>query len=176
MISRRHFLAKGAAAVLASQQGTVIAAPSGRRAAPLAREVGVTMSSFARLVTEAGPEKFTMLEWPRILRDELDMRVIDLNSGVITSLEPAYLESVRKAADDAGAILTNIKINRSDIDFSSIDEAVRTKALAECKRWIEASGRLKHARAIMITTLLSAPAWCVLGDLRECESRLRRAG
>jgi eukaryotic-like serine/threonine-protein kinase len=41
---------------------------------------------------------------------------------------------------------------------------------------IETSERLKHARSIMVNTLLSAPAWCALGDLRECESRLRRAG
>jgi hypothetical protein len=60
----------------------------------------------------------------------------------LVRIEPAYLERVREAAEKAGSILTNVKINRSDVDFGNADPAVRGKALAECKRWIEAAGRL----------------------------------
>jgi hypothetical protein len=70
------------------------------------------------------------------------MTILDLNSGVVESHEPAYLEKVRRAADDAGCVLTNMKINRADVDVGNADPAVRAKAVAECKRWIDTSGLL----------------------------------
>lgn len=141
MITRRQFLATSTAALLATGRPTSAADPKPRTPS-LAREVGITMSSVSRLETAAGPEKISILDWPRILRDELDLRVIDLNTGVLTSTEPAYLENVRAASDKAGCFLTNLKINRYDVDIGNADPAVRARALAECKRWIEASGRL----------------------------------
>jgi sugar phosphate isomerase/epimerase len=119
------------------------------------------MSSVARLVGDAGPEKISILDWPKLLRDELDMKVIDLNSGVLSSTEPAYLDRVRAAADKAGCILTNLKINRSDIDIGNRDADVRTKALAECKRWIDAAARLGlwWARPLPLKELPEMPAF-----------------
>jgi hypothetical protein len=141
MITRRNFLAVGASTIVATSR-PVVAAESTAKPPELAREIGVTMSSFARMETDAGPEKISIFDWPRIFRNELDMRVIDLNSGVLTSTEPAYLDQVRSAADKAGCILTNVKVNRSDIDIAHSDQTVRDKALAECKRWIDAASRL----------------------------------
>jgi Xylose isomerase-like TIM barrel len=140
MITRRDFLAGSVATIAAASCGVIAGEQS---ASPeLKGEVGVTMSSFARLETDAGPEKISILDWPRIFRDELDMRVIDLNSGVLTSTEPDYLDRVRAAADKAGCFLTNVKINRSDIDLGNSDLGVREKALVECQRWIDVAARL----------------------------------
>ena len=100
------------------------------------------MSSVARLTTDAGPEKYTIFEWIKFIRDELDMRVIDLNSGVLASYEPEYLERVSSAADKAGCVLTNLKINRTDIDIGHADRAIRAKALAEVKCGIDGADRL----------------------------------
>jgi hypothetical protein len=105
-------------------------------------KLGITMSSIARLAADGAPLKYPLYDWPKILRNELDMTVLDLNSGVVESHEPAYLEKVRRAADDAGCVLTNLKINRSDVDVGNVDPAVRTAAVAECKRWLDTAGRL----------------------------------
>jgi len=104
--------------------------------------LGITMSSAGRLSKAGKPDRIPIAEWPRLLRDELDMRVLDLNSGVIESHEPEYLEKVRRAADDAGCVLTNMKINRADVDVGHADPEVRRRAIDECKRWIVTSGRL----------------------------------
>src|SRR5688572_5770981 len=139
---RRDFLK-----ITSTAAATFLAGPTGH-AAPaspprnLAGQLGITMSSITRLATDAGPLKYPLDEWPKILRNELDMTILDLNSGVVESHEPAYLEKVRRAADDAGCVLTNMKINRADVDVGSADPAVRSKAVVECKRWIDTSSQL----------------------------------
>lgn len=151
-ISRRSFLA--AAGGLVAGPALVKAAETTPKEMDLARQIGVTMSSFARLGTESGPKGISILDWPQIFRDELDMRVIDLNSAVLASYEPAYLERVRKAADDAGCVLTNLKINRSDIDIGNSDPTVREMAMAEVKRGLAGAGHLglRWARPLPVKT------------------------
>src|SRR5688572_21855151 len=139
--TRRTFLAAGTAATFAAG----LSRSPAQTAAPikgLAGQIGITMSSIARLATDAGPLRYSLVEWPKILRDELDMTILDLNSGVVESHEPAYLDRVRKAADDAGCVLTNLKINRADVDIGNADPAVRAAAVVECKRWLDTAGRL----------------------------------
>ncbi|MEO2104387.1 MAG: bacterial transcriptional activator domain-containing protein, partial [Actinomycetota bacterium] len=63
-----------------------------------------------------------------VLRDELDMKVIDLNTSSVASYEPAYLEKVREAARDAGCVLTNLKLNQRGLDMNSPDADVRERA------------------------------------------------
>ena len=144
-LTRRLFLTTGIAASAAAM--TRIAESTAEQTSSgtgrnLERALGITMSSVARLETKAGPLRYTMLEWPKILRDELDMTILDLNSGVMRSHEPAYLDAVRQAAADAGCVLTNMKINRADVDIGNSDAAVRAGAVEECKRWIETASRL----------------------------------
>ena len=118
---------------------------------PLSGEVGITTSSLSGHLTARPTQgKFTLLELPKIMRNELDMKVIDLNTSSLASNDPAYLEKVRKAADDAGCILTNLKLNQRGLDMSSRDKTVRVKALSEYKRSIDAAGRLglKWARPL----------------------------
>jgi sugar phosphate isomerase/epimerase len=153
MITRREFTKIGLAALAGGYVRSALAADAPTEY-PLARELGVTMSSFARLERDGRPLRYTLLEWPKIFRDELDMRVLDLNSGVITSHEPEYLEQVRRAADDAGCVLTNVKINRSDIDIGHADPAVRRAAVGVCKQWIDTASRLglRWARPLPLKT------------------------
>lgn len=111
--------------------------------APLAREIGITTATVAaHLRTAAQPGAFTVFELPRVLRDELDMRVIDLNTSTLPSQQPADLDRLRNEADKAGCVLTNLKINRRDIDLASPDVAVRRHSIAEYKRAIDAAARL----------------------------------
>lgn len=147
--TRRAFLRKSAsiAAVtwpLATQ--TVVAADDGKWPKwlkALHGQVGVTTSSLSgHLVARAARGKFTLLELPGLLRNELDMKVIDLNTSALASNEPAYLESIRTAADDAGCVLTNLKLNQRDLDMSSPDRNVRERALTVYKASIDSASRL----------------------------------
>lgn len=102
--------------------GTLAAAPLAQaadesRTPTLAGEVGVTTSSFSgHLVADAGRPGFTLLQLPRILRDELDMRVIDLNTSSLASQEPGYLDRCREAAEKAGCVFTNLKMNQRSFE------------------------------------------------------------
>src|SRR6187200_962988 len=59
----------------------------------LAGEVGITTGSFVRHLTESPQAgKLRLLDLPRIMRDDLDMKVIDLMTATLASLEPTYLE------------------------------------------------------------------------------------
>jgi len=136
--SRRHLLKGLAASALASRADG--AAPV---RVPLAREVGITTGSFTRhLADSPQPGKLRLLDLPRLMRDELDMRVMDLMTATLVSLEPAYLDQLRAAADRAGCLLTNLKMNQKGLDMGSSDDPTRRKAITEYKRTIDAAARL----------------------------------
>lgn len=143
MLTRRQFV--GVASTMLAA-GTLPVSGEDENAAlqkRLAGQVGITTSSLSKhLVAKSGKGQFSLLELPRILRDELDMKVIDLNTSAIASNEPAYLEKVREAARDAGCILTNVKLNQRGLDMNSRDEDTRNKALTVYKASIEATARL----------------------------------
>lgn len=143
MLSRRRFLELSAAGMASVSSGWLLAADDAKKPKGLEGEVGITTSSLSRQLSAQPAEgKFTLLDLPRIMRDELDMRVIDLNTSTLASQEPAYLERVRAAADKAGCVLTNLKMNQQGLDMNSPDKAERGKALAEYKRSIDAAARL----------------------------------
>lgn len=141
MLTRRDFLHASLGALAAR---TASAADDKKPAKNRwAREVGITTGSFMRhLSVEAKPGKLRLLDLPKLMHDELDMKVIDLMTATLASQEPAYLEQLRSAADKAGCILTNLKMNNRGIDMDSPDRAVREKAIDEYKRTIDAAARL----------------------------------
>lgn len=109
----------------------------------LAGEVGITTGSFMRhLTVEPQPGKLRLLDLPKIMRDELDMRVIDLMTATLASVEPDYLDRLRSASEKAGCLLTNLKMNLKGQDLNSPDAKVRAQALAEYKRSIDVAARL----------------------------------
>lgn len=118
---------------------TLAAAP----APALKLELGITTGSFVRhLVETAQPGKLRLLDLPRIMRDELDMRVIDLMTATLVSLEPKYLEQLRQAAADAGCVLTNLKMNQKGLDLATADENLRRQSIAVYRRTIDAAALL----------------------------------
>jgi len=139
METRRDFLKTGALfAGAAALNGPAIAAPG--LPADVSGEIGVTTGSFFSHICfqpEAG--KIRMLDLPKIMRDQLDMRVIDIMSRTLESFEPAYLEKMRKAADDHGCIITNLKCNQKGLDMSSANEERRAEALRIYKESIDAA-------------------------------------
>lgn len=117
----------------------------------LARKIGITTSSVGQQLSgRATNGKFTLLELPRIMRDELDMTVIDLNTSSLAYVEPAYLDQLRKEADDAGCVLTNLKMNQRGLDMNHPNQLIRSKALAAYQRSIDVAAHLglKWARPL----------------------------
>ncbi|QDT44580.1 Xylose isomerase-like TIM barrel [Gimesia alba] len=154
-ISRREFLNAGSGALVASCLGTAsLKADSEskpRKNNPLNKTLGITTSSFSgHIAPQATKGKITLLELPRILRNELGMTVIDLNTSTLASTDKKYLDQVRAAADKAGCVLTNLKMNQRNLDMNSSDAATRTKALTTYKESIDVASHLglKWARPL----------------------------
>jgi len=109
----------------------------------LAGAMGITTGSFSRHVSEMPAKgKLVMLDLPKIMQGELDLKVIDLMTATLPSLEPAYCERFRAAAEKAGCVITNLKMNQKDLDMASRDEATRLHALTIYKKTIDAAQRL----------------------------------
>jgi hypothetical protein len=62
--------------------------------------VGAT-SSFSRI--------FSLFNLPRVMRGELGMRIIDLNTTTLESLEPAHLDRFRRSSEKAGCVVAASK-------------------------------------------------------------------
>ena len=146
--TRRRFLKSVAVSTATAMTATAIprrAIAARRKGWPeLAGQVGVTTSSLSgHLVARpAKTTQFSMLELAEILRDELDMTVIDLNTSSLGSEEPAWLDKVREAVRDAGCTLINLKMNQHGLDMNSPDRNIREHALAVYKRSIDAASHL----------------------------------
>jgi len=82
--------------------------------------------------------KFTLLELPRVLREELDLSIIDWNSVNLPDFDPALMEKLRTATDDAGCVATNLKMNQK-VDMGSADRATREHAIQVYKESIDAA-------------------------------------
>src|SRR5262245_282763 len=101
------------------------------RAEGLERQVGVTTSSFTgHLALKPAAGQIALLDLPRFMRDELDMRVIDLNTRTIAGATTKELETFRANSATAGCVLTNLKLNFPDLMLDSPDSAVRDQAIA----------------------------------------------
>src|SRR5689334_23354843 len=93
----------------------------------LEREVGITTSSLTgHIAVKPGEARIALLDLPRFVRQELDLRVIDLNTRTIQGATARELESLRKNASQSGCFLTNLKLNLLGLALDSADAAVKT--------------------------------------------------
>jgi hypothetical protein len=139
-MSRRNLLCTAPVLLVAGTGARCVAEPPHPA---LAGEVGVTTGSFVRHLTEeqqAG--KLRLLDLPRVMRDELDMRVIDLMTATLPSLAPDYLRRLRDAAERAGCVLTNLKMNQPGLNLGSDDAVEWKRSIDEYKRTIDAAALL----------------------------------
>ncbi|KAA0140164.1 sugar phosphate isomerase/epimerase [Gimesia chilikensis] len=153
--SRRAFLQAGSGALaIPLLDRRSIKADSGQKAkaAPsLERALGITTSSFSgHLSPRAAKGKISLLDLPRMLREELGMTVIDLNTSTVSVTDGKYLEQLRNAADRVGCVLTNLKMNQGKLDMNSPDQATRAHALKTYKASIDVASELglKWARPL----------------------------
>jgi hypothetical protein len=142
LLDRRQFIQFAVGVSFASTLPGCVNRPA-RRDRSLDREIGVTTGSFTRhLVPERQAGKLRLLDLPQIMSDELGLRVIDLMTATLASMEPRYLDELRAAAERHGCVLTNLKMNNPGLDLASADEATRRHAIGEYKRTMGAAARL----------------------------------
>ena len=146
-MSRRQFIATGAAlagAVALPAQAAVV------QNAAWAGEVGLTTSSVFRQMNAGRADRtFGLLDLPKFMRDELGMKIIDLNSGTLATRDPMQLERFCAALDAAGCVVSNVKVNPVvlqvkvlDLPFDHPDRATREKAIDGFRGWILAASRV----------------------------------
>ena len=147
-VSRRQFLTT--CATLAGGWSISARAAIAPNAA-WAGEVGITTSSLFRQMVEGGAadRKFGLLDLPRVMRDELGMKVIDLNTGTLNTRDPAQLDRFRQAVAAAGCVVSNLKVNMTtlgvkvqDLPIEHSDPAIRSKAIEGYREWIVAAERI----------------------------------
>src|SRR5678816_182717 len=75
----------------------------------LEREVGITTASLSRhLALQPAGRQVALLDLPRFMRQELDMRVIDLNTRTLEGATRQQLERLRSNAAAQGLSLIHI--------------------------------------------------------------------
>lgn len=140
--TRREFLQSASAAALAATVPWAVADEAPARVA-LSRQLGVTTGSFVTHLSKTRAEgKLRLLDLPRIMRDDLDLKVIDLMTATIPSWEPDYLDELKGNAAEARCVITNLKMNQKDLDMASPDADTRKRSLDEYRRSIDAAQRL----------------------------------
>ena len=144
-ITRRSFLRKTALSGSVAMGGTValpeiLEAQRSNKNASLIGALGIVTASLSSHISQnpGVKGKFTLLELPKIMRDELDLKVIDFNTMNFHTFEPAYLEKLRSASDDAGCLMTNLKMNQK-VDMSSPDAETKSEAMNTYKKSIDAA-------------------------------------
>lgn len=165
-LTRRAFVGAAAGALSAAVLPSARTADAPRDS--LAGEIGITTGSFMRhLSATAAPGKLRLLDLPRIMRDDLGMRVIDLMTATLVDLSPAYLDALRAAADRAGCVLTNLKMNQPGLDLGHPDLAVRRHAITSYKLTMDAAARL-GVRWVRPLPAAKRPDYAILAEgLRE---------
>lgn len=133
-IPRRTFLA------------SLVALPAlpGRAAVPPAPlPIGLNTSSFGPQRNSTDPaQRIARDDIPRVLREELGLTIIDLESVTFGPPEPAAAARFRALAEKAGCTIINLKVNAHDLPFDSEDRSTRDAALAAYRKWIEVAAAL----------------------------------
>jgi len=132
MKTRRDFL-KSAGALSLVPATSVVAAENSASDGKL----GIVTASFGRHFASKDRD-LSLLTLPKLMRDELDLEVVDFNSANFESFKPDYLEKLRAAVADAGRLAFNLKMNQK-VDMNSPDPQVRGEAMRVFKASIDAA-------------------------------------
>jgi hypothetical protein len=143
---RRQFLAAAAgslASIAICSRASYAAPESSKPGAPdLARQVGINTSSVSNHFSFAGRTTYRLEDLPKWLRDEVDLRVIDIGAKLLSSLQPRDLERFRAAVDKAGCTVTNVKLNQREPDLAETDPQARARMLETARTCIDAAAIL----------------------------------
>ena len=131
-LGRRDFLRTAASAAAA-------AVLPGQDRPSLSEVIGITTGGLNHQRENA---VLTVSTLPRFVRDELGMRLIDLNTRWLTSFEEGYVARARETAEKAGCFITNLKVNHSFGDLASKDGQERARAMTNARHLVLTAQRL----------------------------------
>ena len=121
-MNRRTFLASTSIALLGAGAIRVEGAP------PLPDPpLGIVAATLAAHMDHRKRGGLALAELPKVIRGELDIRILDMNTMNFPSFEPALLERFRKVAEGEGCVLTNLKLNQPGLDLGSLDRELRNE-------------------------------------------------
>lgn len=120
-MNRRQFLVVSA--------GAVSLAASPRQRSPWEGEVGLVAATLAAHMSHRKQGGITLADLPKVIRQELGMRVIDMNTMNFAKLDLRSAEALRQAADRERCVLTNLKLNQRGLDLAHPDVDQRKHAL-----------------------------------------------
>lgn len=138
--SRRRFLKASAASLsLLGVPARGAAAPQITQVPELAGKLGLVSASLTpHIVERPKGNQFSLLDFPKVLRNDLDLTVADLNTMNFPSMEPAYVELLKTAIDAARCEATNLKMNQR-VNVASADASERAEAMSVYKKSIDAA-------------------------------------
>lgn len=145
-MQRREFLLTTAAALTApllraADDAKTLSAEDRARGRDLVGLMGITTGSFAMHQRPPVTKPFALIELPKIMRDELDLKVIDLMTATFPYRDREYCERFRNEAEKTGRIVTNLKMNL-EVDPASGDADVRRAAIDAYKTAIDSAAIL----------------------------------
>lgn len=138
---RRTFLMQTGALAGAALSGATFGARA-QEASPMKRTYGISLAGWSlhRTIGE-GEGKVPMLDMPKLARQEWDIEAIELVSGMLPSIEPAYISQLQKNAAD-----NNVKILLIMVDGQGAighrRDNFRTDAVDKHKVYIDLAAEL----------------------------------
>jgi sugar phosphate isomerase/epimerase len=86
-----------------------------------------------------------LLDYPKQVKKEFGLYVIELNSPFFESTEKGYLKELRARIVEAGAVVANIAVDLKE-DLSSLDEVLRKRAVSEYAKWFAVAAAVGSPR------------------------------
>lgn len=160
-MNRRHFLAVSAAAA------TVAAAPRPR--SPWEREVGLVAATLGAHQSHRKKGGIALADLPKVIRQELGMKVIDMNTMNFAKLDLKSAEILRQSAERENCVLTNLKLNQRDLDLASPNAATRQRALDVFRGSIDAAKLMGMKWVRPLPRPQQGDRKLLIGSLRELD-------
>lgn len=101
--------------------------------------IGLTTGSLSHQRTARTMDVFSL---PKFVRDELGMRLIDLNTRWLAAYDERYIRRVNDSAEKHGCYFTNLKVNHQFGDLYHKDSNERTRAMSHARELILAANKL----------------------------------
>jgi hypothetical protein len=130
-LNRRQFLIGGTVVLAGSTSLTA------RNLKPIRSEVGLVAATLAAHQSHRRTGGMQLKEIPKWVKEELGIRVLDMNTMNFPKLDLQAAESLRTAAERHGCVLTNLKLNQRGLDPGNADKKTRDRAVTEYLRSID---------------------------------------
>ena len=82
-------------------------------------------------------DPLALFDFPRVARAEFGFDAVELNSPFFAAHEGAYVEELRRLADQEGVALLGIAVDGAG-DLAALDAAARREAVARHLPWLDA--------------------------------------